>query len=93
MVCGGLTEGRGHGRVLHRGLAVSRGQVRPGEVTALLVVVLDVEAGEFGEADPQSAAAVVDVLSVQGLKHTADSGARTWPPLMDKHQQRGRSPV
>lgn len=50
--------------MLHGGLAVSGGQVRPGEVAALLIVVFDVEAGEFGEANPQGAAAVVDVLSV-----------------------------
>lgn len=75
VVRGGLTEGCSHGRVLHGWLAVSRGQVGPGEVTALLVVVLDVEAGEFGEADPQSAAAVVDVLSVQRLKRTPGSRA------------------
>lgn len=67
-LCGGLTEGCGHGRVLHGGLAVSGGQVGSGEVAALFVVVFDVEAGEFGEADPQRAAAVVDVLSVQRLK-------------------------
>ena len=65
------TEGGSHGRVLHCGLAVSRWQVRPGEVTALLIVVLHVEAGEFGEVDPQSAAAVVDVLSIQRLRNTA----------------------
>lgn len=62
-----LTERCSHGWVLHGRLAVSAGQVWSGEVSALLVVVLDVEAGEFGEADPQGAAAVVDVLSVQRL--------------------------
>lgn len=60
----GLTEGCSHGLVLHGGLAVSGGQVWSGEVSALLVVIFDVEAGELGEADPQGAAAVVDVLSV-----------------------------
>lgn len=65
---GGLTEGCGHGRVLHGGLAVSGGKVRSGEVAALLIVVFDVEACEFGEADPQSAAAIIDVLSVQRLR-------------------------
>lgn len=68
---GGLTEGCSHGRVLHGGLVVSGGQVRSGEVAALFVVVFDVEASEFGEADPQGAAAVVDVLSVQRLKHSS----------------------
>lgn len=62
-----LTERCGHGWVLHGRLAVSAGQVRSGEVSALLVVVFDIEACEFGEADPQSAAAVIDVLSVQRL--------------------------
>lgn len=65
----GLTEGCRHGWVLHDGLAVSAGQVWSGEVAALFVVVLDIEAGEFGKADPQSAAAVIDVLSIQRLKH------------------------
>lgn len=64
-----LTECCSHGRVLQGWLAVSAGQVRSGEVSALLVVVFDVEAGEFGEADPQSAAAVIDVLPVQRLTH------------------------
>lgn len=53
--------------MLHGGLAVPAGKVRSGEVSALLVVVFDVEAGEFGEIDPQSAAAVVDVLAIQRL--------------------------
>lgn len=64
-----LTKGCSHAGGLQAGLTFPGGEVRPGEVTALLVVVLDIEAGEFGEADPQGAAAVVDVLSVQGLKH------------------------
>lgn len=69
---GVLTEGCGHGRMLQGGLmAVSGRQVRPGEVSALLVVVLDVQAGQFGEADPQGAATVVDVLSLQRLKHSS----------------------
>lgn len=57
--------------MLHDGLTVSTGKVGSGEVAALLVVVFDVEAGEFGEADPQRAAAVVDVLSIQRLKHNS----------------------
>jgi len=84
-VCVCLTEGGGHGRVLHAGLAVSAGQVRPGEVAALLVVVLDVEAGELGEADPQRAAAVVDVLAVQRLKDSRRS-AQT---AVNQSQKRG----
>ena len=65
-------EGGGHGLVVHGGLGVSGGQVRPGVVPALVVVVLDVEAGELGEADPQRAAGVVDVLPVQGLETRED---------------------
>jgi len=66
---GGLTEGS-HGWVLEARLDVPGGQVGPGVVAALVVVVLDVEAGELGEADPQGAAGVVDVLTVQRLEHT-----------------------
>lgn len=66
-VCASLTEGSGHGLVVHGGLGVSGGQVRPGVVSALVVVVLDIEAGELGEADSQGAAGVVDVLAVQRL--------------------------
>ncbi len=70
-MCGALTEGCSHGWMLHGGLTVSGGQVRSGEVAALFVVVFDIEAGEFGEADSQSAAAIIDVLSIQRLKHTS----------------------
>ena len=69
-------EGGGHGLVVHGGLGVSGGQVRPGVVPALVVVVLDVEAGELGEADPQRAAGVVDVLPVQGLETRERTGFR-----------------
>lgn len=72
---GGLTKGCGHGCVLHGRLAVSGGKVWSGEVSALLVVVFDIQAGEFGEADPQCAAAVIDVLSIQRLKqHSINAG-------------------
>ena len=53
--------------VLHAGLVVSGGQVRPGVVPALVVVVLDIEADQLAEVDPQGAAGVVDVLPVQRL--------------------------
>lgn len=62
----GLTKGS-HGLVLDGRLAVAGGQVRARVVAALVVVVLDVEAGQLGVADPQRAAGVIDVLSVQGL--------------------------
>lgn len=70
MSVGTLTEGCGYSWVLQAGVTVSWRQVGSGEVATLLIVVLDVEAGEFGEADPQSAAAIVDVLSIQRLKHS-----------------------
>lgn len=59
--------------MLHGGLAVSSGKVWSGEVSALLVVVFDVETGEFGEADPQSTAAIIDVLTVQRLKQRSSN--------------------
>lgn len=79
-----LTKGCRHAGGLQAGLTFSRGKVRPGEVTTLLVVVLDLEAGEFGEADPQRAAAVVDVLSIQRLKHMRAMSA----PRGHTHTQR-----
>lgn len=61
-VCVLVTEGGGGG------VQLSRGQVGSGEVSALVVVVLDVERAQFGEVDPQRAAAVINVLPVQRLK-------------------------
>lgn len=58
------TEGGG-------GLQLSARQVGSGEVAALVVVELDVERAQFGEVDPERAAAVVDVLTIQTLKDTA----------------------
>lgn len=46
------------------GLAVSCGQVRPRVVTAFVVVVLHVQAGQLGEVDAEGAAGVVDVLPI-----------------------------
>lgn len=54
-----------HGLVVKRGLRVGSGQVRAGVIPAFVIVVLDVEAGELGEADSEGAAGVVDVLAVQ----------------------------
>lgn len=84
-----LTEGGRHGLGVHGWLGIGGGEVWPGVVPALVVVVLDVEAGELGEADSQGAASVVDVLPIQGLerqaggvrqlagqKHSGESGAR-----------------
>lgn len=70
---GCLTKGRGHGLV-QGGLAVAGGQVGPRVVPALVVVVLDVEAGELREVDAERAAGVVDVLPVQRLRGEAVSG-------------------
>lgn len=63
---GVLIEGGGDRRV-HGGLAVSGRELRPGVVSALVVVVLDVEVDQLGEVDAQRAAGIVDVLTVQGL--------------------------
>lgn len=61
----GLTESSGcHGLVVHGRLAVTSGQVWAGVVTALVIVVFHIQAGEFGEANAQCAAGIVDVLSV-----------------------------
>lgn len=59
-----LTEGGG-------GVQFSGGQVGSGEVSALVVVVLHVQRAQFGEVDPQRAAAVIDVLTVQRLKDSS----------------------
>jgi hypothetical protein len=60
---GGTCEGEGR---VERGVA--RGQVGVGVVSALVIVVLDVEAVELGVLDAQGAARVVDVLPVQRLQ-------------------------
>lgn len=67
-----LTE-RSHRVVFNSRLAVSRRQVRPRVVPTLVVVVLHIQAGEFGKTDAQSAARVVDVLSIQGLRKRPQS--------------------
>lgn len=61
----GLTErGSCHGLRIHGLLGVGRGEIWPGVVSALVVVVLDIEAGKLGEADSQGAASIVDVLAI-----------------------------
>lgn len=50
------------------GVQFSSRQVGSGEVSALVVVVLHIQRAQFGEIDPQRAATVVDVLSIQRLK-------------------------
>lgn len=62
-VCVCVTERCSHG-VLQRGLSVSWRQVESCEVSAFVVVVFDVEAGEFGELDTQRAAGVINILSI-----------------------------
>lgn len=53
--------------MVNGGLRICSGEVWAGVVPALVIVVLDVQAGELGEADSQGAAGVVDVLPVQRL--------------------------
>lgn len=54
--------------ILAAGLSVPRGEVWSGVVSTLVIVVLDVEVDQLAEVYPQSAARVVDVLSVQRLE-------------------------
>lgn len=63
----GTEGGGGDGLLFERGRAVPGGQIGPGVVSALIIVVLNVQAGEFGEADAQRTAGVIDVLSIQRL--------------------------
>lgn len=62
-------EAQAHGSGVHDGhvgrLVGRQGGV--GEVPALVIVELDVEALQFRVVDTQRAAAIVDVLSVQRL--------------------------
>lgn len=46
-------------------LGVGGGEVGSGVVPALVIVVLDIKAGELGETDPQGATGIVDVLPIQ----------------------------
>lgn len=71
-----LTEGS-------RGVQFSGGQVGSGEIPALVVVVLHIQGAQFGEVDPQHAAAVEDVLTVQRLKDS-----RTQPPQGPPYSRR-----
>lgn len=71
--CGALTEGSGgDGLRFKRGRPIPCGQIRASVVSALIVVVLDIQAGEFGEADAQRTARIIDVLSIQRLKQNPD---------------------
>lgn len=45
-------------------LRVGRGEIWAGVVSALVIVVLDIEAGKLGEADSQGTASIVDVLAI-----------------------------
>lgn len=57
------------------GLRVGGGEIQAGVVPALVVVVLDIQVGELGEADSERAAGVVDVLPVKTLtKQTKKKG-------------------
>lgn len=68
------------------GLRVGGGQVRPGVVPALVIVVLDIKAGELGEADSEGAAGVVDVLPIQRLRDVEALGEE---PGIRLHRLRG----
>lgn len=59
---------RCHGLVVDGGLRICGGEVWSGVVPALVIVVLHIQAGEFGEADSQGTTGVVDVLPIQRLK-------------------------
>ena len=52
------------------GVVVAARQAGIGVVTALVIVVLHVETRQLREVDPQRAAAIVDVLTIQRLRHT-----------------------
>lgn len=47
---------------------ISSGQIRSGVISTFIVVVFDIEIDQFAEIYSQSAARVVDVLSVQRLQ-------------------------
>lgn len=71
--CGALTEGSGgEGLGFEWGRAVPCGQIWASVISALIIVVLDIQAGEFGEADAQCTAGIIDVLSIQRLKWNPD---------------------
>lgn len=53
-----------HGLMINGGLGVCRGEIWAGVVSALVIVVLHIEAGELREADSQGTASVVDVLAI-----------------------------
>lgn len=67
----GLTKrGRCHGLGVNGGLSICGGQIWASVIPAFVVIVFDIEAGEFGEANSQGTAGVVDVLPIQRLKET-----------------------
>lgn len=57
-----------HGLGVQGRLCICSGEVRSSVIPALVIVVFDIKAGELGEADSQSTAGIVDVLSVQRLR-------------------------
>lgn len=61
--------------ILAARLSVACGKVWSGVVSTLVIVVLDVEVDQLAEVYPQSAAGVVDVLSIQRLEE--DKGEAT----------------
>lgn len=81
-----LTKGCRHGLVQRR-LAVPRRQVRPSIISALVIVVFDIETGELGEVNAQCAAGVVDVLAIQRLwRNNGEWGPRIGLPTSPEAQ-------
>lgn len=59
---------RCHGLGVNGGLCICSRQVWSRVISALVIVVFNIEAGELGKTDSQGAAGIVDVLSIQRLK-------------------------
>lgn len=53
--------------VLVCGLSISSRKVRSGVISTLIIVIFDIEVDQFTEVYPQSAAWIIDVLSIQRL--------------------------
>lgn len=71
-----------------RSRLLSSRQVRVGEVTALVIVILDVDTNHLTEVYPQQAAVSIDVLAVQALQLHPTSGHALPLVLAKKRQER-----
>lgn len=65
---GGVFAESGSHRWVHGWLAVSCRQLRPGIISAFVVVVFYIQVDQLGEVNAQSTAGVVYVLAIQGLR-------------------------